>query len=66
MAVKQKVTMVDETKVIAEVELNATTPNELIGSHIVYTTYGTIEFTNGKAKVTKDIASKLAEENLVK
>lgn len=64
--VKSKVTMVDDSKTIVDVEFNETSPNELIGNHTVYATYGVIEFIDGKAKVTKEIASKLKEENLIK
>lgn len=64
--VKQKVTMVDDSKTIVDVKLNATSPNELIGGHTIYSAYGIIEFTDGKSKVTKELADKLKEEKLVK
>lgn len=49
-----------------EVELNETAPNELIGEHTVYRSYGSFVFMNGKLETTKDNADKLRKDNIIK
>ena len=51
---------------LVEVKLNATSPNEEIGKHRAFMSYGIIEFVDGKSQVTEDIASKLKEDGVIK
>ena len=48
------------------VELNATSPNELIGHHTVYRDYGIFLFNEGKLEVTSTNADRLRKDGLVK
>lgn len=48
------------------VELNTELSNELIGEHMVYRSYGSFVFTNGKLETTKDNADKLRKDNIIK
>lgn len=63
---KTKATMVDNNQTIVTVVFNETAPNELIGEHTVYTSFGTFVFNNGKLDVTKEIADKLKDAGVIK
>lgn len=65
-SVKEKVTMIDSEKSKVKVELNATSPNELIGGHVVYTKYGIFDFVSGFLEVTSEQAEKLKKDGIIK
>lgn len=58
--------MIDSQNVKTKVELLETSPNELIGEHTVYMTFGTFVFENGILEVSQDVADKLKAEGIVK
>lgn len=57
--------MIDTQVATEVVELNATSPNELIGEHTVYKPYGTFVFVNGKLEVTVEHAENLRKAGIV-
>jgi hypothetical protein len=64
--IARKITMVDSGKTKVTVELNATSPNELVKGHVVYTSYGTFMFRDGKAEVATEHAEKLKAAGIAK
>lgn len=57
--------MVDSQVATESVELNATSPNELIGEHTIYKPYGIFVFINGKLEVTIEHAEKLRQAGMI-
>lgn len=51
---------------MVDVELNATSPNELVNRHTVYADYGTFIFIDGKANIDEKYVDKLRKDLVIK